>query len=213
MKRLWVGFALSILALLASSRLAASEVVFENGFESGTACGWASANCSLASLLGQLESANTSATLDAALLASLEATGGSVLPEIATAINAAADLGIQYPSTRGAFLTIQQAHELATLSQSTPPSLQEALSALSTEVQVAYANPGATSSKAIVLMFSSTTQMPSPLPLTGSSSQCIDNVPDPRVSVVASFGSSMSGRYQFDHRQFRGGVSGGRKPD
>lgn len=169
MQRIFVGFALFLLMAISPSQLKANELVFTNGFESGSACGWSSSDCSLSSLLQRLESANTVSSLNAALLAALEATGGSVPPEVIEALTAAAGLGIQFPSTRGAFLTIEQAHQLATLSQANPPTLQQALSALTTDVQAAYTNPGAAASKAIVLMFSSTSQMPSPLPLSATS--------------------------------------------
>ena len=162
-----MGIVVSLaLAFLASSGAAAGDFIFANGFESGALCAWSSSPCSVDSLLSQLESATTVEENGAALLGALETTIGSVPPEVHDAVDAVAELFTEFPMAKGDFLSIAQAHELATMSLDSPPTLQQALAALTADVEQAYANPLAPQNAEIILMFSATSEMPSPLPLT-----------------------------------------------
>lgn len=161
-------FFLLTLFLLAGPA-AGDEFIFKNGFESGTPCAWSGQPCSLESILEGLQNATTENENEAALLAALERTIGSIPPELQEAVAVASEVVIDLPTAKGSFLSIAQAHELATLSLGSPPSLQDALTALSADVSQAYALPERDGSAEIILMFSASSNMSSPLPLTANS--------------------------------------------
>lgn len=168
-----------LLALLMSFVLTeaeADDLIFKNGFASGTSCAWTVSDCSLDFILDRLNNATSASDNEAALLAAVEKSIGSVPPEVHEAIAAIASFNAEFPESKGAFLSISQAHDLATMSLDSPPTLQAALAALTSDVEQAYANPQAARNARTLLMFSSTPQILSPLPLT----------PETRLTVAGS---------------------------
>jgi hypothetical protein len=157
------------LAFLAQSQAVAGDFIFSNGFESGALCAWSFAGCSVDSILSRLESATTVGENKSALLAALETAIGSVPPEIHDTADLLAEYFTKFPDTKGGLLSIAQTHLLATISMDSPPTLQQAIAALTDDVKQAYANPQKVGSAKIILMFSATSDMPFPLPLSADS--------------------------------------------
>jgi len=183
--------AVALVALSSSTQANASDFIFSNGFESNTLCAW-SPKCPVDSVLNALEGASTVGENKAALRAALELTIGSVPPEIASAVDSAAEFVTQFPATKGGFLSIGQAHEVATMSLSSSPSLSDALAALTGDVTQAYSNPLAPDSARIILMFSATSTLTSPLPLSSSTKLTLVGSLSYAAWLVAKFPSAIA---------------------
>ncbi len=148
----------------------AQNLVFANGFASGELCGWSGETCDLPALLSDLESATTTQEYEAAITAALEVTAeaGWLAPEVEDGVSEAATVMATFAADSYDFMSLASAHELA-LAGLNGPSLAEAITALTLDVQSALANPDADESRRVILMFSASDPIVSPLPLTAES--------------------------------------------